>query len=83
MHPDAELWHAKHALGAAHRSVTHWGRFLRIAVRVPMATPLDIAHALAVRDAETRPLVAKLLDRYERAQGDLLAARINLTDRNR
>ncbi|MEU4703287.1 hypothetical protein [Nonomuraea dietziae] len=83
MHPAAELWHAKHALGSARNAVTRWGRLLRIAVRVPMTTPLDLAHALAVRDADTRPLVAKVLDRYERAQGDLLAARAHLANLTR
>ncbi|MEV1167423.1 hypothetical protein [Nonomuraea sp. NPDC049784] len=47
------------------------------------STPLDLAHALAVRDADTRPLVAKVLDGYEHAQGDLLAARVALADLTR
>ncbi|MFI6536697.1 hypothetical protein ACIBHY_29895 [Nonomuraea sp. NPDC050547] len=83
MHPAAELWLAKLALGTAHRNVTRWGRCLRIVVRVPLATPIDLAHALAIRDAETRPFVAKVLDRYERAQGGLLAARTDLADLTR
>ncbi|MFI6637164.1 hypothetical protein ACIBI7_50485 [Nonomuraea fuscirosea] len=83
MHLAAERWLAKRALGAAHRDVNRWARLVRIAVRVPMATPIDLAHALALRDAPARPIVAKVLDRYERAQGDLLDARTALADLNR
>ncbi|MET8006229.1 hypothetical protein [Nonomuraea glycinis] len=75
-----DQWIAKRALATAHRDTARWGRLLRIAIRVPLATPIDLAHALAVRDATARPIVAKILNRYDRAQGDLLAARTTLTD---
>ncbi|MGA4995905.1 hypothetical protein [Nonomuraea bangladeshensis] len=76
----AKIGQAKLDVDAARRRLTRWGRLLRLAVRAPQATPIDLARALAVRDAPARPLVAAVLNRYDRAHNALQAAHAYLAD---